>query len=68
MGSFANQKNAQQLTQKLINSQFEAYIDQLNSGKTLLYRVRVGKLDSRAEAEKLKNTLEQKGYPARIYP
>ena len=68
VGSFANQKNAQQLTQKLINSQFEAYIDQLNSGKTLLYRVRVGKLDSRAEAEKLKNTLEQKGYPARIYP
>ena len=68
VGSFANQKNAQRLTQKLINAQFEAYIDQINSGTTLLYRVRVGKLDSRPEAEKLKNNLEQKGYPARIYP
>ncbi len=68
VGSFANQKNAQRLTQKLINAQFEAYIDQLNSEKTPLYRVRVGRLDSRSEAEKLKNTLEQKGYPARIYP
>ncbi len=68
VGSFANPQNAQRLAQKLINSQFEAYIDQLNSGKTPLYRVRVGKLDSRSEAEKLKNSLEQKGYPARIYP
>ena len=68
VGSFANQKNAQRLMQKLINTQFEAYIDQLNSGAVILYRVRVGKLDSRPEAEKLKNNLEQKGYPARIYP
>lgn len=68
VGSFANQKNAQRLTQKLINAKFDAYIDQLNSGAAILYRVRVGKLDSRPEAEKLKNNLEQNGYPARIFP
>lgn len=68
VGSFASFKNAQKLVYKLKGQSFDAYLDELNSGKSPLYRVRVGKLKNRKETEELKLTLEQKGYPTKIFP
>jgi hypothetical protein len=68
VGSFANIHNAKGLAGKLRNSGFDAYIDELKSGSGAFYRVRVGKLSSRQEAENLKNTLDVHGYPTKIFP
>ena len=68
VGCFASTKNAQRLVQKLKDKQFDGYIDELPSPQNILYRVRVGKLKTRQEAETLKNALEQNGYPTKIFP
>ena len=68
VGSFTNLQNAQRLVNKLKSNNFDAYIDELNSQKNPMYRVRVGRLSLRQEAEKLKNILEAGGYPTRIFP
>ncbi len=68
VGSFANIQNAKRLAGKLKNGSFDAYIDELSSSGGPLYRVRVGKLSSRSEAQDLKNTLDAHGYPTKIFP
>ncbi|MEK6567236.1 MAG: SPOR domain-containing protein, partial [Candidatus Omnitrophota bacterium] len=68
VGSFASHQNAKKLLEKLKKDNFDAYIEETNSDLKTLYRVRVGKLDTRAQAEGLKQILEEKGYPSRIYP
>lgn len=68
VGSFASLKNAQRLLSKLQDKKYDGYIDELNSDKSILYRVRVGKVKTRQEAEDLKNTLEENGYPTKIFP
>ena len=67
-GSFANPQNAKKLLEKLKKNNFDAYIEETNSGAKTLYRVRSGKLNTRQQAESLKAALEEKGYPARIFP
>ena len=67
-GSFANLQNAKKLSEKLKKNNFDAYIEEINSGPKTLYRVRSGKLNTRQQAESLKAALEEKGYPARIFP
>lgn len=67
-GSFANSQNAKKLLEKLKKSNFDAYIEETSSGAKTLYRVRAGKLNTRQQAESLKQILEEKGYPSRIYP
>ena len=67
-GCFANSVNAGRFLSKLKNKNFDAYIDEMNSPEGKLYRVRVGKLKSRQEAESLKDALEKEGYPTRIFP
>lgn len=67
VGSFANSQNAKKLLEKLKKSNLDAYIEETSGAKTL-YRVRAGKLNTRQQAESLKQILEEKGYPSRIYP
>ncbi|HOX54333.1 MAG: tetratricopeptide repeat protein [Candidatus Omnitrophica bacterium] len=69
VAAFINQSSAQQLNDKLKNDGFEAYITAANTedGKKI-YRVRVGKLDKRYDAEALQAALALKDYPTRIYP
>ena len=68
VGSFANLQNAKKLSEKLKKGNFDAYIEETSSGAKTLYRVRAGKLNTRQQAESLKQILEEKGYPSRIYP
>ena len=68
VGCFASFQNAQRLLNKLKAKNLDAYIDELGSSGSLLYRVRVGKVKTRQEAETFKNQLEKEGYPTRIFP
>lgn len=67
-GSFASAQNAKALMNKLKHKNFDAYIDELASSNGTMYRVRVGKVSTRQEAENLKDSLEAGGYPTRIFP
>jgi len=69
VAAFINQNSAKQLNNKLKEEDFDSYIVKVNTddAKTL-YRVRVGRLSSRYDAEALQAALSLKGYPARIYP
>lgn len=68
VGSFASAQNAKTLMNKLRHKNFDAYIDELASSNGPMYRVRVGKVSTRQEAEGLKDILEASGYPTRIFP
>jgi len=68
VGAFSKKANAQNLTQKLINLGYPAFIDEMASADKGTYRVRVGKLKMRQEAVELEKKLSQKGYPTKICP
>jgi len=69
VGSFSNSLNATNLTQKLIQQGYPAYVQELQvDGAKLVYRVRVGKFSLRQEALDLENKLAQEGYPTKIFP
>jgi len=69
VGSFSNFTNADNLTQKLIQKGYPAYLEEsLSPGGDKVYRVRVGKLRQRQEAAELENKLSQQGYPTKICP
>jgi len=68
VGSFSELKNARNLSDKLIKSGYDAYIEEADLRDAKTYRVKVGKLKSRAEAVQLQNKLSQAGYPTRICP
>ena len=67
-GAFKSKLNATRLMQKLISNKFPAYMEELNSGDSVSYRVRIGKMSQLKEAQELKEELEKKGYPAKIFP
>lgn len=68
VGCFANINNAQKLVEKLKSKDFPVYIDEIGAPDGRLYRVRVGKLKSRQEADGLKDILDKAGYPTRVFP
>ncbi len=69
VGSFSNDKNARNLTEKLIQRGYPAYIEEIVSKeKERVYRVRVGKLATRQEASNLEGKLSREGYPTKICP
>jgi len=69
IGSFSNPVNANNLVQKLLASGYPAYTEESSTmAGTKAYRVRVGKLKFRQEAEDLNKKLIQEGYPTRICP
>ncbi|MCX5701708.1 MAG: tetratricopeptide repeat protein [Candidatus Omnitrophica bacterium] len=68
VGSFTKPINAKNFCNKLINEGYDAYIEESGMNEKKIYRVRVGKLKLRKEAEQLKNKLSSKGYPTKIFP
>ena len=67
-GSFANIVNARNLTEKLIQKGFPAYMEEVTLKGQKSYRVRVGKSRLRQEILTLGNKLSEEGYPAKICP
>lgn len=69
VGSFSNSSNARNLTERLVQKGYPAYIEEIGlKGGEKSYRVRVGKFSTRIEAASLENKLSQEGYPTKIYP
>ena len=57
LGSYAEKKVAMSLAKKLKDKGYDAYVMVTNVKGKELHRVRVGRLEQRAEAEKLRETL-----------
>ena len=68
VGAFSNRRNAQNLSQKLIQKGYPAYVEETSAQDKVVYRVRAGKFKLRQEAQELENKLTQEGYPTKIYP
>ncbi len=68
VGAFSKGLNAQNLVDKLKKKGYAAYPEEYASGKNTNFRVRVGKLNSRKEAEELAEKLAMEGYPTKIFP
>ncbi|HET7371161.1 MAG TPA: SPOR domain-containing protein [Gammaproteobacteria bacterium] len=56
-GSFANRDNAERLTKRLQGKDFNAFMLRARSGDQTVYRVRIGPLEARREAERLAPTV-----------
>ncbi len=67
VGAFSDKQNAQALCAELKNA-YPAYLSEDKSESYPVYKVRVGKYNDRATAEKVSRQLLEEGYPARIYP
>jgi TolA-binding protein len=68
VGAFTNYDNAEKFIAKLKDKGYDVYsVLCMLSGKKLC-RIRIGKFESRAEAEELKKKLELDGYFAKIFP
>jgi len=68
VGSFQNRKNACNLQNRLKKEKFDCYITETKYHSLTFYRVRVGKLKTREQAERLLLQLKKKNLPAKIYP
>ena len=68
VGAFSKNDNAQNLCRILIGKGYKAYIEEASSGSGRTYKVRVGKLSSRFEAQQLERQLSNEGYPTKIFP
>ncbi|MFA5145684.1 MAG: SPOR domain-containing protein [Candidatus Omnitrophota bacterium] len=68
VGSFANITNARNLTEKLIQKGYPAYMEESSSKGQKSYRVRVGKSALLQEISVLENKLSREGYPTKICP
>ncbi|MDD5045369.1 MAG: tetratricopeptide repeat protein [Candidatus Omnitrophica bacterium] len=68
VGSFSTEKNALALQNKLTEKGYTAFIQESQGPDKTVYRVRVGKLNTRQEAEELEKTLTSQGFPVRIFP
>jgi cell division septation protein DedD len=56
------------LANELSDKGFDVYIMEAKVDSVRYYRVRVGKLSGREEAEELQGQLSLQGYPTIIYP
>ena len=68
VGSFANIDNAKNLVKKLNSGGYSAYFEEYGQGGDRSYKVRVGKLNTRQEAEGLARRLSREGHPTKIFP
>ena len=68
VGAFTKMTNAQNLCNRLNTKGYLSFIQETASQFGKIYRVRVGKLNSRFEAQELEKQLIQEGYPTKIYP
>jgi len=66
-GAFANKDNAYKFSQRLKAEGYPSYVKrQINSG--ILYKVYVGRYNTRSAVEKVKSSLDRAGYPSIILP
>lgn len=68
VGSFVNSANANNLCDKLTAKGYDAYVVKVDINAVTSYRVRVGKVKSRIEANELENKLSSEGCPTKIIP
>ncbi len=61
VGSFSKQLNAQQYSDKLKAGGFKAYVEDAQTGAGAVYRVRIGPIAGRSEAEAVVKKLKEKG-------
>ena len=66
IGSFSKRRNAERLLNKLMRKRMDAYIMQDEASKN--FRVRIGHLTVREDAESLESRLKKDGYPTKIFP
>lgn len=57
LGSFSNQKNADELRGKLRKQEYHVYVDQTAQDGKTIYRVRIGPQRQRADAEQIRDKL-----------
>jgi DedD protein len=68
VGSFSKKSSAARIIRELEAAGFDAYISEMTQGGRTLYRVRVGPVVSRDEADALVATLKASGHAARVMP
>ncbi len=68
VGSFSNIANAKNLTQRLIQKGYPAYLEESVLADKPSYRVKVGKARQRQEIVNLESRLSNDGYPTKICP
>ncbi|MDM8543435.1 septal ring lytic transglycosylase RlpA family protein [Desulfococcaceae bacterium HSG9] len=62
IGAFSELQNAQRLKMKMSRVYRNAHITKYNNGRTILYRVRVGRCSTLMEARRLKKKLKRNGF------
>ncbi len=68
VGAFREKENAQSLLRGLKRDGFNAYIEEFKKDGQGIYRVRVGRWDTRSEARYIEGKLKKKGFPTKVYP
>lgn len=68
VGSFGKKSNALKLCDELVKKGYDASILKARGEVPEVYRVRVGRLDTRAEAEELAKRLQAEDLPVKILP
>lgn len=68
VGSFKVKKNAEKLCDRLNDTGYDAYIDKVDRGGSVFYKVIVKPFGSKEELEKTVTSLKKEGYPARVCP
>ncbi len=68
VGSFGKKSNALKLCDKLTKKGYDASILKAQSGGQEAYRVRVGMMSTKSEAEELAKRLQTEGLPVKILP
>ncbi len=66
VGSFSKRRNAERLLNKLMRKRLDAYIAQDETSRH--FRVRIGHLTAREDAQSLESRLKKDGYPTKIFP
>ena len=66
VGSFKKKSNASNLVSKLSARHYDARVESPAGPSDSLYRVRVGRISSKEEAERLAMKLKREGYPTKV--
>lgn len=68
VGSFAKKSSANRIARQLDAAGFDSYVSEMTQGGKTLYRVRVGPVVSREEADDLIARLDASGHKAKVMP
>lgn len=68
VGSFKNRRNAERYAAKLSGEGFDSFVETPAASGDELYRVKIGRYQSREEARDLESKLKERGYSTKICP